>query len=162
MAITHLGSGIWSYSRRRTGAILRLTRPATIIRSLWRGEARISSMPKRDRSLLGMTVLIISMAQQAKPNSMGHMAPVRPQLIAVSSVVVTTPILPSFCSRPMTSLHHSRRGRSGRGVQPRQLRPGPVLNAPTGTTLLFPLERALFPDPDIAHQQDRDKDHHLD
>src|SRR5579859_3823496 len=78
MAMTHLGSGIWSYRRRSTGAILRLTRPATIIRSLWRGEARMSSMPKRDKSLLGMTVLIISIAQQASPNSIGHMALVAP------------------------------------------------------------------------------------
>src|SRR5688572_22086312 len=141
MAMTHLGSGIWSYRRRSTGAILRLTRPATIIRSDWRGEARMSSMPKRDMSLLGMTVLIISMAQQASPNSIGHMALVRPQLMARSSVVVTTPMLPSFCSKPMRASRS--RGQAGRGG-------------------LVPLQRAALPNPDIADQQDANEHQHFD
>jgi len=46
IAITHFGSGIWSYKRRRTGAILRETRPATIIKSDWRGlEVFLTALP---------------------------------------------------------------------------------------------------------------------
>ena len=41
--ITHLGSGIWSYRRRSTGAIFLVTVPATIIRSACRGDARKTS-----------------------------------------------------------------------------------------------------------------------
>ena len=48
--ITHLGSGICSYRRRMTGAILLETRPAMIMRSDWRGEPRITSAPKREMS----------------------------------------------------------------------------------------------------------------
>ena len=58
--------------RRSTGAILLDTRPATIIRSAWRGEARNTSMPKRAMSWRGPPVAIISMAQQARPNVAGH------------------------------------------------------------------------------------------
>jgi hypothetical protein len=50
MEITHFGSGICSYNRRMTGAILLDTRPAMIIRSLWRGEPRMTSAPKREIS----------------------------------------------------------------------------------------------------------------
>ena len=45
MEMTHLGSIIWSWIWRRTGAIFWETRPATIMRSAWRGEARKVSMP---------------------------------------------------------------------------------------------------------------------
>ena len=48
--ITHLGSIIWSYTWRSTGPIFWLTRPATIMMSAWRGDARNTSIPKRDRS----------------------------------------------------------------------------------------------------------------
>ena len=50
MASTHLGSAIWSYTWRSTGAIFWLTRPATIIRSAWRGVAENRSIPKRAMS----------------------------------------------------------------------------------------------------------------
>src|SRR5215469_10274242 len=72
MEMTHLGSIIWSYTWRRTGAIFCDTRPATIMRSAWRGEARNTSMPKRLRSKSAAPTAIISMAQQASPNVTGH------------------------------------------------------------------------------------------
>ena len=50
MASTHLGSAIWSYTWRSTGAIFWLTRPATIIRSACRGVAENRSIPKRAMS----------------------------------------------------------------------------------------------------------------
>jgi len=50
MLMTHLGSGIWSYTRRRAGAIFRERRPATIIKSDCRGEPRNTSAPKRAMS----------------------------------------------------------------------------------------------------------------
>ena len=50
IAITHLGSSIWSYTWRSAGAILCDTRPDTIIRSAWRGEERNTSEPKRAMS----------------------------------------------------------------------------------------------------------------
>ena len=48
--ITHFGSGIWSYTRRIAGAIFRDNRPATIIKSDWRGEPRKTSAPIRAMS----------------------------------------------------------------------------------------------------------------
>jgi len=49
--------------------------PATIITSDWRGEAR-KMMPKRSWSYLGVDRCIISTAQHASPNVMGHNEPV--------------------------------------------------------------------------------------
>ena len=46
--------------------------PATIMPSAWRGEARMASMPKRDMSRRDPPRAIISMAQQASPNSRGQ------------------------------------------------------------------------------------------
>src|SRR5215472_18487427 len=88
MEMTHLGSGICSYSRRITGAILFDTRPAMIIRSLWRGDPRMTSAPKREISKREAIIDIISMAQQARPKLIGQMEFLRPQLIALSIVVV--------------------------------------------------------------------------
>jgi hypothetical protein len=42
------------------------------------------------------TAAIISIAQQARPNVMGHNDPLRAQLTAFSTVVVTTSDVPSF------------------------------------------------------------------
>ena len=50
IAITHLGSSIWSYTWRSAGTILWATRPETIIRSACRGEERNTSEPKRAMS----------------------------------------------------------------------------------------------------------------
>src|SRR5580704_777561 len=91
MEITHLGSGICSQSWRITGAILLETRPAMIIRSLCRGEGRNTSAPKRAISKRDAPIDIISIAQQARPNVIGHIDPLRIQLTAESSVVSTRP-----------------------------------------------------------------------
>src|SRR6202795_2522090 len=87
---THLGSGICSHNWRITGAILFDTRPAMIIKSLCRGDGRNTSAPKRATSKRDAPIDIISIAQQAKPNVMGQMEPLRIQFTAESSVVSTT------------------------------------------------------------------------
>src|ERR1043165_275655 len=89
--------------RRSTGAILRETRPETIITSAWRGLARKTSEPKRARSLRALVAFIISMAQQARPNVAGHRLDLRAQLIRESSRVVKTSGKASaiFCSNPI-------------------------------------------------------------
>src|ERR1039457_5931755 len=69
----HFGSGIWSQMRFRTGAILSVTVPATIMRSDCRGLGRKTSAPKRAISKRDVLAAIISMAQQAKPNVRGQM-----------------------------------------------------------------------------------------
>ena len=76
--------------RRRTGAILRETRPETIITSACRGLARKTSEPKRARSLRAEVAFIISMAQQARPKVAGQSEDLRAQLTSESSRVVMT------------------------------------------------------------------------
>src|SRR5438128_6356907 len=88
MEMTHFGSGIWSYRRRRTGAIFLVTVPATIIRSDWRGDARKTSAPKRAMSYRDAEAAIISMAQQARPNPIGQIDDSRAQLSTRSMLVV--------------------------------------------------------------------------
>jgi len=66
--------------RFTTGAIFKVTVPATIIRSLCRGLGRNTSEPKRAISNRAVDEAIISMAQQAKPNVIGHTADFRAQL----------------------------------------------------------------------------------
>src|ERR1043165_9184426 len=88
MAMHHLGSGIWSQIRRRTGAIFRLTVPETIIRSDCRGLGRKTSAPKRAISNREVEEAIISMAQQARPNVSGQRADLRAQLNTESTEVV--------------------------------------------------------------------------
>ena len=84
----HFGSGICSQMRSKTGIIFKEMRPETMRRSLWRGANFNTSEPKREASYLDINAAIISMAQQATPNGMGHMLFDRAQLMAVSSVVV--------------------------------------------------------------------------
>src|SRR6202451_3557550 len=91
MEITHFGSGICSHNWRITGAILFETRPAMIMRSLWRGDGRNTSAPKRAMSKRDAPIDIISIAQQARPNVIGQIEPLRIQLTAESSVDRTTP-----------------------------------------------------------------------
>ena len=56
--------------------------------SACRGEKRITSAPKRDRSLRGEPItVIISMAQQARPNPSGQIAFLRAQFCASSNFV---------------------------------------------------------------------------
>src|SRR5437763_13123096 len=76
--------------RRSTGAILRATRPETIITSAWRGLARKTSEPKRARSLRDEVAFIISMAQHASPNVAGQSEDLRAQFTSESSLVVKT------------------------------------------------------------------------
>src|SRR5918997_5372287 len=85
---------------RRTGAIFWLTRPATIIRSAWRGEARKTSMPNRARSYRPAPDAIISIAQHARPKVAGHSDDLRVQLTSFSTLVSRTP-LGSFSSSPI-------------------------------------------------------------
>src|SRR5439155_21268972 len=89
MEMHHFGSGIWSQMRFRTGAILSVTVPATIIRSDCRGLGRKTSAPNRAMSKREVVEAIISMAQQAKPNVSGQSADLRAQLKTWSTLVVT-------------------------------------------------------------------------
>ena len=66
------------------------TRPERMIRSAWRGEARIASKPKRAMSTREATIVIISIAQQARPKVSGKNELPRAQDTALSSVVVST------------------------------------------------------------------------
>src|SRR5215475_6083385 len=74
-----------------TGAILFETRPAMIIKSLWRGDGRNTSAPNRAISKRDAPIDIISIAQQAKPKVIGQIELLRIQLTAESRVVSTTP-----------------------------------------------------------------------
>src|SRR5258708_4461783 len=78
--ITHFGSGIWSYTRRTTGPIFKVTVPAMMIRSLCLGLGRNTPAPNRSISKRPAPVAIISIAQQAKPKVIGHNADLRAQL----------------------------------------------------------------------------------
>src|ERR671937_130285 len=111
MAITNFGSGIWLYRRRTRLAILYVTVPATIIKSAWRGVARKAPAPKRSMSKRDAPVAIISMAQQARPNVIGHMLDSRAQLIACSSVVVMTLSSQRPSNQPMRGSPAPRGGR---------------------------------------------------
>src|ERR1035437_3671465 len=93
MEMHHLGSGIWSQMRLSTGAILSVTVPATIMRSLCRGLGRKTSAPKRAISKREALAAIISMAQHARPKVSGQMDDSRAQLNTWSTLVVTI-----FCS----------------------------------------------------------------
>src|SRR4249919_2029544 len=101
MASTHFGSAIWSYICRSTGAIFWLTRPATIIRSAWRGVFEARSMPNLARSCRGPPVEISSIAQQARPNVAGQTELLRAYPATFSTVVSRMP-LGSFSSRPIS------------------------------------------------------------
>src|SRR5258707_1106201 len=69
-----------------TGAIFCERRPATIIRSAWRGEGRNTSEPKRATSKRAADMDIISMAQQASPKLSGQKELLRDQFTALTSV----------------------------------------------------------------------------
>src|SRR4051794_25796392 len=82
------------------GAIFFVTVPATIIRSLWRGEER-KSMPNRSgTSKRGMDIEIISMAQHARPKPIGHSEERRAQFTRKSRLVMMT-FLSKRSSRPI-------------------------------------------------------------
>ncbi len=72
------------------GAILIETRPARMIRSACRGEARKASKPKRAMSMRGPAAWNCSIAQHASPKASGKNELPRAQATAESSVVVRT------------------------------------------------------------------------
>src|SRR4051794_41900875 len=71
MLMHHFGSGIWSQIRWSTGIIFIATRPATIIRSHWRGLKRITSAPKRAMSNRLAPTAISSIPPQAGGDGIG-------------------------------------------------------------------------------------------
>src|ERR1700733_13786220 len=79
--------------RLAESAILYVTVPATMSRSLWRGEKRMTSAPKRAMSNRAQEAAMSSIAQQARPMGMGQSEFLRIQLMDASRVVMTT--LPS-------------------------------------------------------------------
>ena len=79
------------------------TRPDTISRSAWRGEARNASIPKRAMSYRESTIAIISIAQHESPNWSGHIDFVCDQATAFWSVV-----RPSFDSSSSTPSSRSK------------------------------------------------------
>jgi hypothetical protein len=78
-----------------------VTVPATIIRSACRGEARNTSAPNRAMSNRGTPAAIISMAQQARPNPIGHSDDFRAQLSTASRLVVMMLSSKVWSMRPM-------------------------------------------------------------
>src|SRR5215203_1824044 len=74
--------------------------PAIMITSAWRGVARVTSKPKREKSYLAEAVDIISMAQQLVPNTSGHSELLRAQLITSSSLLVRIPPPEVWCTFP--------------------------------------------------------------
>src|SRR5262249_35742381 len=128
--------------RRKTGAILIETRPATIMTSAWRGLARKTSAPKRATSLRASVIAIISIAQQANPKVAGQIEDLRPQLTKSSSRVVITSgrTSPIFVSRPIFF-----------DFQISNLRLAPI-----------PLKHPLFPHINVSHQQNSNENHHFE
>lgn len=80
------GSGICSYKRRKTGAILLVKVPATIIKSECRGEA-LKIIPNLSISYLLIAACIISTAQQASPKVNGQRDPERAQAMTETNLV---------------------------------------------------------------------------
>src|SRR5260370_7970413 len=92
MAMHHFGAGIWSQTRRITGAIFSVGVRASIRRSDWRGLGRKTAAPNLSMSKRDAPVAIISMAQHASPKVIGHNADLRAQLNTKSTVVVIIPL----------------------------------------------------------------------
>src|SRR5271166_2296821 len=80
MLMHHFGSGICIQIRWSTGIIFMATRPATIIRSHWRGLNRITSAPNRAMSNRLAPTAISSIPQHAVANGMGQRLYLRHQL----------------------------------------------------------------------------------
>ena len=81
-----------------------------IIRSLWRGDPRNTSAPNRAMSNRDALIDIISIAQQASPKAIGHIEFFLPQLMTLSSVVVTTPARNAACSTVSLSIRENSSG----------------------------------------------------
>src|SRR6202022_2466264 len=100
MAITHLGSGVWSQIRLTARAILSVTVPATIMTSDCLGENRITSAPNRAKSNRAHAVANISIAQQARPIGIGQREFFRIQLMHASNLeIITLPSIFESCGQ---------------------------------------------------------------
>src|SRR4051812_24891455 len=88
--MTHFGSHIWSYTRRRAGACRSVMVPTMIKRSAWRGEKRGNSAPKRAMSYFGAATDMNSMPQHAVTNGYVNSENFRPQFAASSRRVVAS------------------------------------------------------------------------
>src|SRR5438105_2980366 len=150
-----------------TGAIFNVGVPATIIKSDWRGLGRKTPAPKRSISNRDAPVAIISMAQQASPNVIGHSADLRAQLNTKSTVVVMMPlddsITSSRCLTITTLLDFGFwildfRLREMRSVRLVAFRQSKIQNPKS----LGPLQCAFAPGVVITDDEDADEDEHLD
>src|ERR1041385_3130144 len=164
-----------------------LTRPATIMRSAWRGEPRNTSAPNRDTSKRGPAIAIISIAQHARPNPSGQIAFARAHDTTLDTVVNSTPFSISSRRRSISdcgpdswpgapgsdgTISSACRitGSAAASARVRNGFPGcsvmcamsllPALRA--GLPSLFPLERPLPEQVEVAREQDDDEQHHLD
>src|SRR6478609_4437570 len=146
--------------RRSTGAILRETRPETIITSACRGLARKTSAPKRARSLRDEVAFIISIAQQARPNVAGQSEDLRAQLISESSRVVSTSGNASarIFSKPIKFSSCSTRFHLVRFCSLQKTR----LSFTFAPGFFAPIESAFLQDVYVTCEQKHDKQHHLD
>src|SRR6266850_186147 len=131
------------------GAIFRERRPATIIRSDWRGEPRKTSAPNRAMSYRLAAIAIISIAQQARPNCAGQIADRRAHCTSLSTVVVrsgssgSSPCSwPCVCSRAFMKVLRSLARGGTRAAR-------------------SPIEHALAPDVHEPHEQNQEKRHDL-
>src|SRR6185369_16872909 len=172
--MAHFGSGIWSYTRRTTGPIFKVTVPAMMIRSLCRGLGRNTPAPNRSMSKRPAPVAIISMAQQASPNVMGHNADLRAQLTtgaAMSTVFAPTVRRIEFMIES-TVVRTNPSSCSAISYCQLQISNCQFLNTIAATKIgnrqleignrLGPLKRALPPRVIIPNHQNRDEHKHLD
>src|SRR3712207_1577075 len=116
-----------------------------MMRSLWRGEGRKTPAPKRPMSKREEPAAIISMAQHASPNVIGHRADLRPQLTR-----------PRTGFAPITGAATFRRSalKNESNV---------VSTMPSWcSAMLSPLQGALAPDVVVADDEDADEDERLD
>src|SRR4249919_1558694 len=123
--------------RRRTGAIFLESRPATIIKSDWRGDPRNTSAPNRAMSYRDVLIAIISMAQQARPKVTGQIDDRRAHCTIFSTLVVRTGI---SASRP---INHS------------------TIVGPRSNDVAPPVEGALAPHIGVSREHQRHEQHDL-
>src|SRR6476660_8916470 len=132
--------------RRSAGAIFRDSRPATIIKSDWRGLPRNTSAPNRAISYRPQLIAIISIAQHARPKVTGQIDDRRAHCTIFSTVVVNTGMSNSD-SRPMS---------------PSALRCQPVALRGVGVGLVVaPVEGALAPDIHVSGEEQGHEQQHL-
>src|SRR5947209_19837676 len=121
-----------------------------MMRSLWRGLGRNTPAPKRSMSKRPAPVAIISMAQQASPNVIGHSADLRPQFTS-----------------PRTGLA-SNTGAATLRRSALKIESTVVSTIPSGCsaisliTSLGPFQRALAPGVVVADDEDADEEEHFE